>query len=176
MSDSVPVPAFREALARFASGVTIVAAREGDRLSGFTATAFSSVSLEPPLVLICIAHTASAYDAVLAADKLGISVLSEEQGWAAKQFATHGIDRFEGVSLAPGRTVPLLEGALAHLECRRHAAHEAGDHTILVLEVLAAGVTAGAPLLHFERKLGGFDAEPATRAAAAATNGASRSS
>jgi flavin reductase (DIM6/NTAB) family NADH-FMN oxidoreductase RutF len=156
MSTSIGGQAFRDALSQFASGVTIVAVRDGDALAGLTATAFSSVSLEPPLVLVCVARTASANDAVLAADELGISILAGGQGWIAMQFARHGIDKFAGVPLTAGKGVPLVDGALAHLECRRHAQHEAGDHTILVLEVVASSVTPGAPLLHYARKLGGF--------------------
>jgi flavin reductase (DIM6/NTAB) family NADH-FMN oxidoreductase RutF len=177
MSQSVSGQSFREALAHFASGVTVVAAREGEQLAGLTATAFSSASLDPPLVLVCIARNASAHDAVLGADRVGISVLTEEQGWIAKQFARRGIDRFDGVSLVPGRDAPLVRGALAHIECRRHARHEAGDHTVFVGEVVAASVAAGRPLVHYRRALGALSAEPVVGSLAPATtstNGGSR--
>jgi flavin reductase (DIM6/NTAB) family NADH-FMN oxidoreductase RutF len=159
MSESVSGQAFRDALAQFASGVTIVATRQGEQLDGLTATAFSSVSLDPPLVLVCVAKTASAHDAVVSAERVGISVLALEQGWVARQFARHGIDKFGGVPLVPDRGVPLVDGALAHLEGRRHARHDAGDHTIVVAEVAAAWAAGGKPLLHYARKLGGFAAE-----------------
>lgn len=162
-TEPVSGPIFREALAHFASGVTVVAARHGERLAGLTATAFASVSLDPPLVLVCIARSASAYDAVLGADRVGISVLGEEQAWIAKQFARSGVDRFEGVSLAPGGGAPLVRGALVHLECRRHAQLEAGDHTIYVGEVVAASVGGGRPLVHYGRKLGAFAGEGGLR-------------
>jgi flavin reductase ActVB len=155
-TEPVSGPIFREALARFASGVTIVAARQGEQLAGLTATAFSSASLDPPLVLVCIARTASAYEAILGAEHVGISVLADDQGWIAKQFARSGVDKFEGVQLVPGRGAPLVRGALAHLECRRHARHEAGDHTIFLGEVVAASVGGGRPLVHYERTLGVF--------------------
>jgi len=151
MSESVSGQAFRDALAQFASGVTIVATRQGEQFDGLTATAFSSVSLDPPLVLVCVAKTASAHDAVVSAERVGISVLALEQGWVARQFARHGIDKFGGVPLVPDRGVPLVDGALAHLECRRH--------TIVVAEVTAAWAAGGKPLLHYARKLGGFAAE-----------------
>jgi len=161
MRESVSAPAFRDALAQFASGVTIIAARQGEQLAGLTATAFSSVSLEPPLVLVCVARAAGAHEAVLNAGRVGISVLAAEQGWVARQFARHGVDKFDGVPLVPGDGVPLVDGALAHLECRPHARHAAGDHTILVAEVVAASAAGGKPLLHYSRKLGGFTVDAA---------------
>jgi flavin reductase (DIM6/NTAB) family NADH-FMN oxidoreductase RutF len=154
MSHPVSGQSFREALAHFASGVTVVAVRKGEQLVGLTATAFSSASLDPPLVLVCIARSASAHDAILDAERVGISVLAEDQGWIAKQFARRGIDRFDRVSLVPGRGAPLVRGALAHLECRHHAQHDAGDHTILVGEVVATRVAPGRPLVHYGRALG----------------------
>jgi flavin reductase (DIM6/NTAB) family NADH-FMN oxidoreductase RutF len=177
MSESVSGQAFRDALAQFASGVTIVATRQGEQLAGLTATAFSSVSLDPPLVLVCVAKTAGAHDAVASAERVGISVLAVEQGWVARQFARHGVDKFGGVPLVPGRGVPLVGGALAHLECRRHARHDAGDHTIVVAEVIAASAAGGKPLLHYARKLGGVAAESTVRAGTPptpATNGEGR--
>jgi flavin reductase ActVB len=169
MNESVSDLAFRDALAQFASGVTIVAARHGEELAGLTATAFSSVSLEPPLVLVCVAQRASAYDAVVNAERVGISVLALEQAWVARQFARHGIDKFADVPLLPGPSVPLVDGALAHLECRRHALHPGGDHSILVLEVVSASAAGGEPLLHHARKLGGIVSESSVRPGLPAT-------
>jgi flavin reductase (DIM6/NTAB) family NADH-FMN oxidoreductase RutF len=116
------------------------------------------VSLTPPLVLVCIAHTASAHDDVVAADRFGVSVLGEGQGWIAEQFARHGVDRFAGVpTLAESAGgIPLVEGALVHLVCRRHTTHVAGDHTILIGEVELGSTQPGRPLVHFARRLGGF--------------------
>jgi flavin reductase (DIM6/NTAB) family NADH-FMN oxidoreductase RutF len=165
---------FREALAHFASGVTIITARDGEGPVGFTASAFTSVSLAPPLVLVCIAHTASAHDAVVAAEKFGVSVLGEGQGWIAEQFARHGVDRFAGVPLQAdvASDVPLIDGALVHLECRRHVTHTAGDHTILIGEVQRGATASGRPLVHFARRLGGFVAQNAPRTAAPAKDAA----
>jgi flavin reductase ActVB len=156
MSEPLSGQVFRDALAQFASGVTIVAARHGEHLAGLTATAFSSVSLAPPLVLVCVAHTASSYEAIVNAEHVGISVLATEQDGVALQIAKHGADKFDGVRLVPGRSVPLVEGALVHLECRRHARYDAGDHTIYLAEVLAASLGKGEPLLHHARRFGGF--------------------
>ncbi|MGA3122430.1 MAG: flavin reductase family protein [Polyangiaceae bacterium] len=163
--------AFRDALARFASGVTIVAARHPSGLVGFTATAFSALSLSPPLVLACVGKKASAYDRIVTCEHVGVSILDERQAPIAAQFARSGIDRFAGIplSIGTGYGVPLIEGSLAALECRRHALHDAGDHTIFVAEVLAASVSAGSPLLHFGRRFGAFVADPAARSGASRT-------
>jgi flavin reductase ActVB len=157
---------FREALAHFASGVTIITARAGAGPVGFTASAFSSVSLAPPLVLVCIAHTASAHDDVVAADRFGVSVLGEGQEWIAEQFARHGVDRFGGVPLRAESAggVPFIEGALVHLDCGRHATYVAGDHTILIGEVQRGSTQPGRPLVHFARRLGGFALSGTSRA------------
>lgn len=159
MTEPISSAAFRESLAHFASGVTIVTARTPDGLVGFTATAFTSVSLEPPLVLVCIAKTASAHDSVVAAEEVGVSVLSEEQAWIAEQFATKGIDRFGGVPLRdttrPSHP-PLVGGSLVGLVGKPHTRSIVGDHTLLVLEVTHAAIDPGKPLLHFSRTFGSF--------------------
>ena len=159
--------AFRDALARFASGVTVVTAARPDGLVGFTATGFTSVSLEPPLILVCAAKRASAHDAVVAAPEFGVSILSDRQRWIAEQFARSGVDRFRGVPLRIDR-VALIEEAVAQLECRRHALHDAGDHTIVIGEVVATAVGQGRPLVHCARRFGAFVAETAPHSASAA--------
>jgi flavin reductase ActVB len=160
---------FRETLAQFASGVTIVTTRGARGHVGFTATGFTSVSLSPPLVLVCIARTASAHDTVVGNVHFGVSVLDEHRPWIATQFARSDVDRFADVpvSLPEPTGVPLIDGAIAHLQCRRHARHDAGDHTILVGEVLAVSVASGKPLLHFARRFGHFVPETSGRSAPA---------
>jgi flavin reductase (DIM6/NTAB) family NADH-FMN oxidoreductase RutF len=143
--------AFCEALSRFASGVTVVSACGPSGRVGFTATGFSSASLAPPLILVCVGKSASAHDGVVGAELFGVSVLSEMQVGIAEQFARRGGDRFEGVTLRPG-PVPLVEGALVHLVCGAYARHDAGDHSILVGEVLDCSVARGRPLVHFMRR------------------------
>ena len=181
---TLSAPAFREALAHFATGVTIVTARvtaahakgaldqERETLVGFTATSFASVSLAPPVVLVCVNHVASAREGFLRAETFGINVLGEEQSWLAHQFARKGVDRFSGVRLLPTSGTPLIEGAIVQLECRPHARHEVGDHTVVFGEVLAARVTPGRPLLHFARRFGSLGAEPRTGSAASAEDAA----
>jgi flavin reductase ActVB len=159
--DAVAAPvagsAFREALSRFASGVVVVAAAGPAGPAGFTASAFSSVSLDPPLVLVCIGRSSSAYSVIVAAPRFGISVLSDEQEWVAAQFARKGVDRFAGVPLAGPASVPWVAGALAFLDCERAALHGAGDHSILVGRVIEARATPGRPLVHYARAFGRFD-------------------
>jgi flavin reductase (DIM6/NTAB) family NADH-FMN oxidoreductase RutF len=167
MIRSVSDSAFRAALSHFASGVTIVTAHGAREPVGFTATGFTSLSLTPPLILVCVSKTASAYEGVLGAERFGVSVLGEGQRWVAEQFARSGVDRFRNVPLSvdPGTTVPLIEGALARLECERHAQHDAGDHTILIGRVAFAATIAGLPLVHFGRRFGAFvEEEPPARA------------
>lgn len=156
---------FRDALSRFASGVTVVAAQTAQGLVGFTATGFTSVSLEPPLVLICVGHHASAHDAIVEAERFGVSVLADDQEWIASQCARSRVDRFRGVALRHER-VPQIDGAIVQLGCRRHARHEAGDHTILVGEVLSCFLAPGRPLVHFARRFGGFTGEPIAHSSA----------
>src|SRR5580700_848213 len=131
MGQPVAKTEFRDALSRFASGVVIVAANTPEGRVGFTASAFSSVSLDPPLVLVCVGKSASAFAGVVGSARFGISVLQEKQGWIGHQFARGG-DRFAGVPLVEGSGVPWIAGALAQFECEPHARHEAGDHVILV--------------------------------------------
>jgi flavin reductase (DIM6/NTAB) family NADH-FMN oxidoreductase RutF len=163
-AEPIPGALFREAMAHFASGVTVVAAHGEAGVLGFTATGFTSVSLAPPLVLVCVGKRASVHDGVVGAELFGVSVLSDRQAPLAEQLArSSGVERFRGVPLQPAR-VPLLAGALVHLACRRYGRHDAGDHTILVGEVLEGSVGDGRPLVHFARRFGAFVADPAPRA------------
>jgi len=134
MSDEpVDSAEFREALAWFASGVTVVTAAVPAGLVGFTATGFTSVSLVPPLILVCAGKRASAHGGVVSAGRFGVRILAEHQRWIAEQFARSGVDRFRDVPLRMAG-VPLVDGAVALLECRRHSLHDGGDHTIIVGE------------------------------------------
>jgi flavin reductase (DIM6/NTAB) family NADH-FMN oxidoreductase RutF len=140
LDTSQPVDAdlFRRLLRRHAAAVVVVTA-PGEPPAGFTATSFTSVSLDPPLVSFCVAHTASAFAAVRAADTVAVHVLAQGQEHVARTFATSGIDRFaaHGHWRRGPRGVPLLDGVLARLVCRVHRRIKAGDHTI----VLAAPLT-----------------------------------
>jgi flavin reductase (DIM6/NTAB) family NADH-FMN oxidoreductase RutF len=124
---------FRSLLRRHAAAVVVITA-PGSPPAGFTATSFTSVSLDPPLVSFCLARTASAWPAVQAAETIAVHVLTQEQEHVARTFATRGIDRFatHGAWRPGPDGVPLLEGVLATLVCRVTQRVEAGDHTIVL--------------------------------------------
>jgi flavin reductase (DIM6/NTAB) family NADH-FMN oxidoreductase RutF len=129
---------FRSVLGRFASGVTIVTARDDAGVDhGMTVSAFCSLSLEPAMVLVCVDHTASMHGLLLTHPRFGISILSSDQEAYSRRFADKDEDnRFDGIAYSRGDSgAVLLDGALAHLECRAVEHYEAGDHTILIAEV-----------------------------------------
>ena len=141
---------FRRALAQFATGIAIVTGRDPEgRPFGLTVNSFTSVSLQPPLVLFCLAAS-SELNAPLGHTRVyGVSVLSEDQQDWSTRFATPGADRFSGVELVDGEHgVPLVPGALVWLECRVSDIHPGGDHSIYVGEVLRLEARPGRPLLY----------------------------
>ncbi|GAC1514848.1 MAG: flavin reductase family protein [Gemmatimonadaceae bacterium] len=143
---------FRAVLGRFASGVTVVTTRDRSGADlGMTVSAFSSVSLRPPLVMVCVDRAASMHDAIVGSDHFGVSVLGTEQEGLARRFAhTDASDRFEGLGYERGQTgVALFAGTAAQIECRRVATHDAGDHTIVVGEVVTAQAMEARPLLYY---------------------------
>lgn len=156
MSDSRPDASsvdpieFREALSRFASGVTVVTTRIGDARFGVTVSAFSSLSLDPPLVLICIEKRIFVHDQIDAAGRFVVNVLAREQEHVSQQFASRVEDRFAGIDVTDGIDgLPLIEGSLAGIECSVHAALDGGDHTIFVGLVERSSVSDGEPLLYY---------------------------
>jgi flavin reductase (DIM6/NTAB) family NADH-FMN oxidoreductase RutF len=142
---------FRTALRCFAAGVTVVTTRDREGCpSGLTASAFTSVSLDPPLVLVCVDHAATAHPAFRTHGWFAVNVLSREQEALSRRFAESGGDKFHGVPCHEGRSgLPLLDGALATLECQVVETHEAGDHTIFIGRVEAATIGGGRPLVYF---------------------------
>ncbi|MEU3957614.1 flavin reductase family protein [Streptomyces achromogenes] len=148
----VDADSFRAALARFASGVVVVTARDAlGAPHGFTASSFCSVSLRPPLVLVCLAETATSYDTFTRAADCGISILAHDQTGVARRFATRGADKFtDGAFETLPNGTPAVRGALATLACRIRQRHTAGDHMILVAEVTHTGEGEGHPMLYFD--------------------------
>ena len=142
---------FRSVLGRFASSVTVLSARDAKGTDhGMTVSAFSSVSLNPPLVLACVDRAASIYSTLFETDFVGISILSENQESCSRRFAEKDADRFDDLEIQRGKHgVALLKDALAHLECRIVARHEGGDHTIFVAAVEHAAALSGRPLLYY---------------------------
>jgi flavin reductase (DIM6/NTAB) family NADH-FMN oxidoreductase RutF len=141
---------FRRTLGQFASGVTVVTTRDAEgRPLGLTVSSFCSVSLEPPLVLVCIDNRSESHDGFEASGVFGVSVLAEGQEEWSRRFAVGGAEKFEALSLDVGdHGVPLVPGALAHIECRVTATLPAGDHAIYVGEVLRLRAFPGRPLLY----------------------------
>jgi flavin reductase (DIM6/NTAB) family NADH-FMN oxidoreductase RutF len=142
---------FRQALGHFASGVTVVTTCDGeDRPTGLTASAFTSVSLEPPLVLVCVDHKSQSYPALREHGRFAVNILGSEQQETSRRFATSRLDKFDGVAFHRGALgLPLLDGALAQLECVTVSAHVEGDHTIFVGRVERARSGDGAPLVYY---------------------------
>jgi flavin reductase (DIM6/NTAB) family NADH-FMN oxidoreductase RutF len=150
---------FRRILGHWVSGIAVVAARASTgQLCGLTANAVTSVSLQPPLILVCIDRAADSHDCIRDAGAFSISVLASDQERLARRFAAWDIDaKFEGVAYAPGVTgAPLLEDALAWVECRIREVHPGGDHTIFIGEVVAGDAREGAPLLYYRGGYGRF--------------------
>lgn len=148
---------FRRALGRFGSGVTVVTALSDVGPLGFTANSFSSVSLTPPLVLWSLGQASRRHDAFAGAERYCIHILGAEQQEMALHFAAQGqgFDAYDWTQDAHG--VPLLQGCLAHLHCTRHAVHPAGDHSIVVGEVLKVEMRDGAGLAFDQGRYGRFD-------------------
>lgn len=141
---------FRRVLGQFASGVTVVTTRDASgRIRGLTVSAFCSVSLHPPLVLACIDQRADANEAMRVSGLFAVSVLREDQEDVSRRFASRAQDKLDGFAFSEGRhALPLVPGAIAHLQCRVRSFHDEGDHTVWVGEVLALAAHPGRPLLH----------------------------
>lgn len=149
---SVAPEQFRDALARWASGVTIITARAGDEPIGMTAASFSSLSLDPPLVLVCIAHSARSHDPITQADGFAVHVLGRGQDEMSARFATAGADKFADYPDQRGAfDAPLLPHGVARLQCERHGLLAGGDHTILVGRVLHVELAGTDPLIYCNR-------------------------
>ena len=142
---------FRAALGRFASGVTVVTTKDADeRLHGITVSAFSSVSLEPPLVLICVEKSAGSHDALIESKSFVVNILSLSQAAISERFATQLHDKFNGVEFESGIDgIPVLAGCLVNLECRLQNSCDGGDHTIFIGEVENVSIMDGSPLVYF---------------------------
>jgi len=161
---SVSPAEFRKALGCFATGITVITLDSDDEVHGMTANAFTSVSLDPMLVLVCVDQHARTHAHLHAKKRFGVNILGESQRAISEYYArpTRTHDRAsEEAGAEFERTkhgTPVLCGALAYLECRLHTAQDAGDHTIFIAEVEEVVVREGDPLLFFHskyRKIGG---------------------
>ena len=152
---------FRTALGRFASGVTVVTTRDAEhKPQGLTVSAFTSLSLDPPLVLICIDNKSGSHSAFLKSGAFVVNLLADDQESLSRHFASKTPDKFAGVVYREGiNRMPVLEGALANLECRLVRAHEGGDHTIFIGEIETTTIRGGQPLLYFQGKYARLNTE-----------------
>jgi len=153
--ESVTQSDFREALARWPSGVTVVSAMHEGRPVGMTAASFSSLSLDPPLVLVCVAGSAQSHDGLVGAAGFAVHILGAAQAEMSADFARAGTDKFGAYESEAGPfEVPLLPFGVARLICAAHAAHEGGDHTILIGRVVSTELAGTDPLLYCNRTYG----------------------
>lgn len=147
---------FRDVMSRLVTGVVVVASRLDGSVHGLTVNAVSSVSLDPPLVLVCLDRGGNSHDPIIASGAFAVSVLASDQEKLAHRFArgTHR-ERFAGVEFRDGASgSPVLPDALAWLDCAIRAVHPAGDHSIVVGEVLGCGAGEGDPLVFFRSEYG----------------------
>jgi len=151
---------FKGVLTRWATGVTIVTAHAGDKVHGMTVSAFTEVSLEPPLVLVCADRSSNTLPVIAEGGVFAVNILARDQEALSNKFASKKNEwkRFEGLEVDRGTTgAPLLRGVVANLDCRVVAAHEHGDHVVYVGEVEELRVFEREPLLYFGGRYGAFD-------------------
>lgn len=143
---------FRAVLGHFATGVTIITAIDDGEPVGMAANSFTSVSIDPPLVLFCAARSSSTWPRIEKAGAFAVNILGSHQEEVSRLFATRGADRFGSVAWHVGvGGSPVLDDELAYIDCRIDAVHEAGDHLIVVGRVVDLGITADASPLLFHR-------------------------
>lgn len=145
---------FRQVLGHFASSITVVTTHHAGSCHGTTVSSFCSLSLKPPLVLVCIDHNSTSHDLIMASSTFGVNILAEQGEWLSRHFASRTSAQFSGVPYRLGQTgVPLLEEAIATLECRVVAQYPGGDHSIFIGEVVAAIAHQDRrPLLYFRSR------------------------
>jgi 3-hydroxy-9,10-secoandrosta-1,3,5(10)-triene-9,17-dione monooxygenase reductase component len=149
---------FRDVLGRFASGVTVVTALEDGVPVGFTCQAFTSLSLEPPMVALAPTKTSTSWPRIAKAGAFCVNVLSSDQAALARSFAVSGADKFAGVAWHAGSLgTPILEGVLAWLECELGLIHDAGDHELVIGHVVTLDICEGEPLIFYRSGFGGFE-------------------
>ncbi|MFN8652374.1 MAG: flavin reductase family protein [Gemmatimonadales bacterium] len=159
MSPDVKPALFRQLLGRFATGVTVLTTRDQDgRPVGMTASSLASVSLQPPLLSVCVDFTADMHKVLSSSGSFVINVLASHQEELSRRFAElPPEERFQGIAWQEtGSGLVLLGGALAHIECERYADFPLGDHTLFVGRVTGGTATEGDPLLYFRGGYGSF--------------------
>lgn len=153
-SKNVCEDSFKRAMGRFPSGVTIVTTvDDAGNKSGFTASAFSSLSLSPPLILVCLACNADCFDKFNNQNKFAVNIIGDDHQALAFKFATKGCDKFEGGEFAKGETgLPVLTNSPVSLECSTENIYSGGDHIILVGQVEHLKLNDDTPTVWYEGK------------------------
>lgn len=148
---------FRQVFGQLPTGVTVVTATLAGEPVGMAANSVTSVSLEPPLLLICPARSSTTWPSLRAAGGFCVNVLAHGHEAVSRRFAASGIDRFEGVPWHPRPRGPALDEANAWIDCEIEAEHDAGDHTVVIARVLDLDVSGGyRPLVFFGGRYGTF--------------------
>ena len=150
---------FRTVLGHFATGVGIITAFDGDEPVGMACNSFTSVSLDPALVLFCAAKSSTTWPRIQKAGKWAVNILSEDDEEVCRLFAQRGADRFRNIQFTTGRTgAPIFRDSLAFVDCETQAEYDAGDHVIVVGKVLELGYASeGKPLLFYRGGYGRFE-------------------
>lgn len=158
LSTSVDPSVFRQIVGHFMSGVTVVTTSYGGERFGVTVSAVSSVSLEPPTLLICLNRGLATADAVAASGRFAVNILAEDHAQLATQFATRHPDKFRGTTVIDGEHgMPVLGDALAYFECRVDDMVAATTHTVFIGRVHSAHANTGRPLAYFRGSFGRFE-------------------
>ncbi len=144
----------RRVLGHFPTGVTVITTKDDSGAPfGLTANAFTSLSLNPPLILICVDKTAQCYSCFVDSNTFTVNFLSETQEEISRRFATKGVDKFAGLKWQQGTNgAAILDGVIGYLECKIVQSYKGGDHTIVVGEVTSGAATGSRPLLFFQGK------------------------
>jgi len=144
----------RNVMAHFATGVTVITTNDiTGKPFGLTVNSFTSLSLNPPLVVVCVDKTVDCYSCFDESKVFAVNVLSEDQEELSRRFATKGIEKFAGIQWRMGEYgSPLLDGVIGTIECKVTRSYEGGDHTIFLGEILSATAKGDRPLLFFKGK------------------------
>lgn len=151
---------FKEAMGRFATGVTVVTALEDGVPVGFTCQSFVSLSLDPPLVALAPAKSSTSWPRIARAGTFCVNILADDQAGICRSMAVSGGDKFAGVAwhVAARGGAPVIEGSLAWVDCRLELIHDAGDHELVIGRVLDLGLGSGEPLLFYKSSFGALTA------------------
>lgn len=154
---SVAAGRFREVFGHLPTGVTVVTAHGEDGPVGMAANSVTSVSLDPPMLLLCPAKSSTTWPAIRAVGRFCVNVMAGHQAEVSRRFAERGVDRYQQVTFGAHEAGPILDGALAWVACELRDEHDAGDHTIVVADVVALEISAeGDPLIFFRGRYGTF--------------------